>query len=141
MATNLNPRLKTKEEYTVNETEIHHQIPRSLLRLYDICFWSEDAANEPYPVNDPKTALSEALNAFEMECRRYGIDHMNVSRGMLEMMIRESEVELSWQQHRHEAHAGDWARWGRRGGLAVLKKYGRDHFRMLALKRWGKEAS
>ncbi len=87
------------------------------------------------------TAVSRALNTFEEECRRYGIDHMDVSRGMLEMMIQKSEVELSWKQHRMEAHAGDWARWGRRGGLKVLEKYGREHFRALAMKRWRKEVT
>lgn len=119
------------------KTERHHQIPQSLLKLYDICFWSEDAGNEPYPVNDPRQALAEALNTFEMECRQYGIDHMNVSRGMLEQMIKESEIELSWKQHRQEAHAGDWSRWGRRGGLKVLEMYGRDHFRELAMEEGG----
>ena len=125
----------------MNGTEKHHQIPRSLLKLYDICFWSPEAAQEPHPVNDPRDALAQALNTFEEECRRYGIDHMDVSRGMLEQAIKASEVEISWRQHRMEEHAGDWSRWGRRGGLKVLELYGRDHFRELAKKRWRKETT
>lgn len=119
----------------MNGTEIHHRIPRSLLRLYDVAFWGEDGNT----LNDPDTALHRALVELEEECARYGIDAHDVSRGMLEMMIKESEVELSWEQHRRQEHAGDWARWGRRGGLRVLELYGRDHFRELAMKRWRKE--
>jgi hypothetical protein len=35
-------------------------------------------------------------------------------------------------------HASDWQRWGRRGGLATLRKYGTDWYSALALKRWGR---
>lgn len=119
----------------MNGREIHHRIPRSLLRLYDVVFWEEDGNM----LNDPDTALHRAMVELEDECSRYGIDAHEVSRGMLEKMIKESEIELSWQQHRHEAHAGDWSRWGRRGGLRVLELYGKEHFRALAMKRWSKQ--
>lgn len=119
-------------------TEIHHTIPRSLLRLYDICFWSEDAPGVDHACNEPREALRIALDTFELECRRYGLDHMDLSRGLLEQIIKASEIEVSYEQHRREIHAEDWRRWGRRGGLATLQRHGRDHFRRLALRRWGR---
>jgi hypothetical protein len=38
-------------------------------------------------------------------------------------------------------HATDWQRWGRRGGLSTLRRYGTDWFALLALKRWGRISS
>jgi hypothetical protein len=35
-------------------------------------------------------------------------------------------------------HGSDWQRWGRRGGLATLRRYGTSWYSALALKRWGR---
>ena len=35
-------------------------------------------------------------------------------------------------------HESDWQRWGRRGGLTVLGRYGSEWFALLALRRWGR---
>jgi len=35
-------------------------------------------------------------------------------------------------------HAEDFRRWGRRGGLTTLRRYGSDCFALLALRRWGR---
>lgn len=122
-------------------TEIHHRIPKSLLKLYDICFNSDLDYADPLTLNKPTTALAQALITFDEECSRYGINGREISRGMLEMQIKDSEVQISKQQHRRQEHAEDWKRWGRKGGLRTLQLYGTDHFRELARKRWRKEHS
>lgn len=39
---------------------------------------------------------------------------------------------------RHSGVAGDFARWGRLGGLETLRRYGRPWFALLARRRWKK---
>ena len=34
--------------------------------------------------------------------------------------------------------ASDWQRWSRRGGLAMLSRYGTSWYSLLALRRWGR---
>lgn len=54
-------------------------------------------------------------------------------------LIEGSTVVLEGKAHRasHSA-AGDFARWGRQGGLTTLNLYGRDWFTLLARRRWEK---
>jgi len=47
----------------------------------------------------------------------------DVSREVLVALAECSTRELDRDEHR-EIHAGDFARWGRLGGLATLKRYG-----------------
>jgi len=44
-------------------------------------------------------------------------------------------VELSREEHR-DGHASDFARWGRRGGLVTVRRYGTAWFSLLARRRW-----
>ncbi len=48
-----------------------------------------------------------------------------------------STILLEREKHRL-IHGSDWKRWGRRCGLATLRRYGTDWFALLALKRWGR---
>jgi len=72
---------------------------------------------------------------FEHECVRWGVP-VEISRDDLEAMIERSAVVLDREKHRH-IHQSDWQRWGRRGGLATLRRYGTSWYSALALKRWG----
>ena len=58
---------------------------------------------------------------------------------MLAALIKDSRVELGVEAHR-AAHAetGDFARWGRLGGLETLPLYGPGWFVLLARRRWQK---
>jgi hypothetical protein len=59
----------------------------------------------------------------------------DVSREELAALIESSTVEIPREEHR-EAHAEDFARWGRRGGLATVRRYGTAWFSLLARRRW-----
>ena len=104
--------------------EVHHEVPRCLLRLRDRA--------------DEHTALDgEGIQRwldYEMEALRWGVDP-DMDRDELAAMIDASTVELSGDEHR-DAHAGDFARWGRRGGTATLARYGAGWFRLMARRRW-----
>jgi hypothetical protein len=39
------------------------------------------------------------------------------------------------------AYSAMCSTWGRLGGLTILYRYGREHFRLLALHRWGDAAA
>jgi hypothetical protein len=105
-------------------TEVHHRVPRRLLAAYDRM--------------RAHTALNgEALQLwFEYEglLLKFGLDP-DISREGLEQAIEASAVEVSYEEHRSRIHALDWPRWGRKGGLATLERYGRIWFRLLALRR------
>jgi hypothetical protein len=60
-----------------------------------------------------------------------------ISRGDLERLVEASAVLLEREKHRL-IHGSDWQRWGRRGGLATLRRYGTSWYSALARKRWGK---
>jgi hypothetical protein len=105
--------------------EVHHGVPRCLLRLRD----RADAAG--FTGEGIELALE-----FEHEARCWGVDP-EVSRDELAAMIDYSTVEIPEQEHR-ETHAEDFARRGRRGGLATLKLYGPAWFVLLARRRWEK---
>jgi hypothetical protein len=103
--------------------EVHHAVPRVLLTLWD-------EANGSLPDG----GISEAWLEFELEAERWRVP-VTISRAELERLVAASTVVLEREKHRL-IHAADWRRWGRRGGLATLRKYGTDHFRRLALRRW-----
>ena len=108
-------------------TEVHHQVPRRLLAAHDRM--------------RAHTALNgEALQLwFEYEelLFEYGLDP-DISREGLEQAIEASAVEVSYEEHRSRIHAPDWPRWGRKGGLAILERYGRGWFVHLARRRWNR---
>jgi hypothetical protein len=105
--------------------ELHHTVPRCLLRLH------EDATN-----GDLDGAGIEAWLEFEHECMRWGVP-VEISHEDLERLVEASAVVLDRGKHRM-IHGNDWQRWGRRGGLATLRRYGSDWFALLALRRWGR---
>jgi hypothetical protein len=70
----------------------------------------------------------------EIECLRFGVDPDMPRQELLEM-VEGSTVELSIEGHREE-HAEDFVRWGRRGGLATVRRYGTAWFSLLARRRW-----
>jgi hypothetical protein len=65
---------------------------------------------------------------------------VEIAREDLEELVERSAVLLERERHRL-IHETDWQRWGRRGGLAVLRRYGSDWFALLALRRWGRITS
>ena len=106
--------------------EVHHAVPRCLLGLRDRADEHTDLDGE---------AIQRWLD-YELEALRWGVDP-EVSREELAAMVEGSTVEIGRSEHR-ERHAGDFARWGRRGGLATLRRYGTAWFSLLAKRRWEK---
>jgi hypothetical protein len=106
---------------------VHHWIPRCLLKVYD---------RGHGPGLEPEDL--QAWFDWEEEAFRYGMDP-DVSCGELTALIEGSTVEIAGDKHRagHSA-AGDFARWGRLGGLKTLALYGPDWFALLAKRRWRK---
>jgi hypothetical protein len=108
-------------------TEVHHRLPRCLLRSYDRFVTGE--------------LDGEGLQAWwnwEEEAFRYGVDP-DVSRVELEALIEASASPVPATTHRsHHLGAGDFARWGRRGGLRTLALYGHGWFALPARRRWKK---
>jgi hypothetical protein len=63
----------------------------------------------------------------------------DVSRQELELLIEASASPVPAAAHRWgHSRGGDFARWGRRGGLCTLALYGRGWFVLLAGRRWKK---
>ena len=108
-------------------TEIHHTVPRCLLRLRD----RADAA--PFDGEGIELWLE-----FEYEASRYGVD-ADISRDDLAELVEASVVVLGERDHRSaHSRAGDFVRWGRRGGLRTLERYGRGWFALLGRRRHGR---
>lgn len=107
--------------------EVHHRTPRHLLGLRA----RADAA-------DLTGAGIELWMEFEHEAMRYGVP-VEITAEDLAALIEASAVVIPANEHRagHSA-AGDFARWGRRGGLRTLALYGPSWFKGLALVRWKK---
>ena len=105
--------------------EVHHEVPRCLLRLRD------RADRHPEPLNGEGLQL---WLDYECEALRYGVDP-DVSPEELAALIEGSTVELPREEHR-AIHAGQWAEWGRRGGTETLRRYGTAWFSLLARRRW-----
>jgi len=106
-------------------TEVHHAAPRCLLRLHD------EARS-----GDLDGAGIQAWLEWEWEAMRWGVP-AEIARGDLERLVEASAILLEREKHRL-LHGSDWQRWGRRGGLATLRRYGTSWYTMLALYRWGK---
>ena len=107
--------------------EVHHRVPRCLLGFYDR-FVAGELDGEGF----------QAWFDWEEEAFRYGVDP-DVSREELEALIEASTLPVSATMHLSgHSGAGDFARWGRRGGLRTLTLYGRDWFALLARRRWKK---
>ena len=88
----------------------------------------------PHLESHPKKAWFE----WEGEAFRYGVDP-DVSREELERAVEASASPVPRTAHRSShSRGGDFARWGRRGGLRTLALYGRGWFVLLAGRRWEK---
>lgn len=98
--------------------EVHHQVPRYLLRLFD---WKTDD-----PVYEEEFVREAALYSIEA----------GISREDIEDLIESSTVEIPREQHRGVEHAGDWSRWGARSGATTFERYGAGWFALLARRRW-----
>jgi hypothetical protein len=110
---------------TTAPREVHHRVARCVLGLRD----KADACA------DPLSAEGLALwMDYELEALRFGVNP-DMSREELAVLIESSMVEIPREEHR-DGHAGDFARWGRRGGLATARRYGTAWFGLLAARRW-----
>ena len=108
--------------------ELHHRVPQCLLRLWD-------EANRHGVIDG---AAIQAWMKWEHEALLWGVDP-EISRHELAALIDVSTVPMSRDDHRAlHGEGGDFARWGRRGGLETLKRHGRAWFRKLALRRHGR---
>ena len=105
--------------------EIHHRTPQYLLPM-------SDRAEEA----DLDGTGMEAWLEYEAECLRAGVDP-DVSREELASLIEASCVALSREEHR-ALHETDFVCWGHRGGLATLRRYGREWFALLGRRRHGR---
>lgn len=107
--------------------ELHHRVPRCLIGYLD-------RAKE----GDLDPAGLQAWFEWEMEALRYGVDP-DITREELEALIEASASPVPAAAH-HSGHSrgGDFARWGRRGGLRTLALYSRGWFVLLAKRRWEK---
>ncbi len=106
--------------------ELHHAAPRCLLGLHE-------------RANGTATLDGEGIQAWlewEWEAMRWKVP-VEISREELEELVERSEVAMERETHRL-IHESDWQRWGRRGGLTVLGRYGTEWFALLALRRWGR---
>jgi len=113
-------------EVGVPKLETHHAAPRCLLGLHE-------------RANSTTTLDGQAIQAWlewEWEAMRWRVP-VEISRADLEELVERSEVVMEREKHRL-IHESDWQRWGRRGGLTVLGRYGSEWFALLALRRWGR---
>ncbi len=106
--------------------EVHHRVPRCLLGFFERTASGElDAAG------------LQAWFEWEEEAFRYSVDP-DISREDLVGLIDSSVAPIPTVEHRADhSQAGDFVRWGRRGGLATLGLYGRPWFVLLGRRRWG----
>lgn len=111
-------------EVAVRHLEIHHAVPRCLIGLHEKATGA-DLDGEGI----------QAWVEWEVEAMRWRVP-VEISRGDLEELVERSAVVLERERHRL-IHESDWKRWGRRGGLTVLGRYGTEWFALLALRRWG----
>lgn len=108
--------------------QVHHRVPRCLLRLRDQADAHQDITPE---------ALADWMD-FEAEALEHGVDP-DLSRDALAGLIEGSTVEMPTEEHRAlHSGAGHFREWGRRGGVTTLSRYGRPWFALLAGRRWKK---
>ena len=108
-------------------TEVHHRVPRHLLGAHDRM--QSHAALDGVAL--------QLWFEYEGLLLEFGLDP-DVSREELQEAIESSAVVVTYEEHRSYIHAPDWPRWGRKGGLATFKRYGRGWFACLARRRWGR---
>jgi len=105
--------------------EVHHRVARCVLGLWD----QADACA------DPLSAEGLALwMGYELEALHFGVNP-DMSRDELAALIEGSTVEIPREEHRN-GHADDFARWGKRGGLVTVRRYGTAWFGLLAWRSW-----
>ena len=104
--------------------ERHHAAPRCLIRLRDRA------------EGELRFAGVGAWLEFEHEAGRWGVP-VEIGREDLQRLV-ESSVELLDREKHRLLHSSDWRRWGRRGALETVRRYGTDWFSLLALRRWGR---
>ena len=112
-------------EALATRQDIHHRVPQCLLRLHDRAH-----------AGGLDGEGIEMWLEYEHEAMRYGVNP-EITRVDLAALVDSSTVPLLCGEHRR-LHEADFARWGRRRGLATLQRYGRGWFVALALRRWGK---
>lgn len=105
--------------------EAHHAVPRCLLRLHD-------AAQE----ERLRVAGESVWMEFEHEAQRWGVP-VEIPREDLQRLVEASTEIMERERHRL-LHSSDWQRWGRRGGLETVRRYGSSWMALLALRRWGR---
>src|ERR671920_1370363 len=101
-------------EVAAQQPEIHHAVPRCLLRLHEMA------------QGELRVAGVGAWLEFELEAERWGVP-VEIDREALARLVEASTQVMERERHRL-LHASDWQRWGRRGGMATLRKYGSDWF-------------
>jgi hypothetical protein len=84
----------------------------------------------------PDCEVSTAWLEFTVEAERWGVD-VTIARSNLERLVESSTEVMERERHRR-LHSSDFERWGRRGGMATLRRYGTDWFTLLALRRWNR---
>lgn len=107
--------------------EIHHRVPRCLLKVWD-------------RGHGPGLEPEDLAGWFEWEEEAYRYEvSPDVSREELAALVEGSTVEIAGEAHKaFHSEAGDFARWGRLGGLETLRRYGRPWFVLLGRRRWGR---
>ena len=78
----------------------------------------------------------QAWLEWEWEATRWRVP-AEISRADLEDLV-ERGAELPERERQGPPHESDRQRWGRRGGLATVGRYGRSWMALLALRRWGR---
>ena len=107
--------------------EVHHRVPRCLLSFHD-----------RFAAGGLDGEGLQSWFDWEEEAFRCGVDP-DVTREELELLIEASASSVPASAHRScHSRGGDFARWGRRGGLRTLALYGRPYFALLARLRWGR---
>ncbi len=108
---------------------IHHEKPRHLLRLH------REALASPA---DALIGRVEGWLSWEAEAVRYGVP-VDIGAADLAELVESSTVLVDADEHLNgHSERGDFARWGRMGGLRTLQLYGTSWFSLLALRRWGR---
>ncbi len=98
---------------------VHHGAARCLRSLYD--------------------RAAEGFGLWsDFDAERWGMDS-RITCDELAAMVDGSTREFPVADHRRlHRNDGDFARWGRHGGLRTLTLYGRPYFSLLARFRWGR---
>ena len=106
---------------------VHHRVPRCLLGAWD---------RGHGPGLEPEDLA--AWFEWEEEAHRYGVSP-DASRRDLAATIYASAIETPGEANRAgHSVSGEFARWGRLGGLRTLARYGRPWFSLLGRRRWNR---